>query len=49
LTTPYRIVGLEELAATIKEMSTDVVVSFGAGSIDRQTEALATVAEAKCR
>jgi hypothetical protein len=25
------------------------VVSFGAGSIDRQTEALAAVAEAKCR
>ena len=49
LTAPYRIVGLEELAATIKEMPTDVVVSFGAGSIDRQTEALAAVAEAKCR
>ena len=30
-------------------MKTDVVVSFGAGSIDRQTEALAAVAEAKCR
>lgn len=47
LTAPYRIVELEELAATIEEMTTDVVVSFGAGSIDRQTEALAAVARAK--
>jgi UDP-N-acetylmuramate--alanine ligase len=49
LTAPYRIVELEELPATIEQMTTDVVVSFGAGSIDRQTEALAAVAEAKCR
>jgi UDP-N-acetylmuramate--alanine ligase len=49
LTAPYRIVELEELAATIEQMKTDVVVSFGAGSIDRQTEELAAVAEAKCR
>ena len=47
LTAPYRIVELEELAATIEQMKTDVVVSFGAGSIDRQTEALAAVARAK--
>ncbi|MBR5135856.1 MAG: UDP-N-acetylmuramate--L-alanine ligase, partial [Rikenellaceae bacterium] len=49
LTAPYRIVELENLAAAIEDMSTDVVVSFGAGSIDRQTEALAAVAESKCR
>ncbi len=47
LTAPYRIVELEELAQTIEQMTTDVVVSFGAGSIDRQTEALAAVARAK--
>lgn len=47
LTVPYRIVELADLADEVARMTTDVVVSFGAGSIDRQTEALAAVARAK--
>lgn len=41
VTKPCRIVEREELANTIKEMTTDVVVSFGAGNIDACCEALA--------
>ena len=47
LTAPYRIVELDALADEVAAMTTDVVVSFGAGSIDRKTAELAAVAEAK--
>lgn len=41
LTVPWRMAGREELAARVAEMTTDVVVSFGAGNIDACCEALA--------
>jgi UDP-N-acetylmuramate--alanine ligase len=41
VTKPCRIVEREELAQTIGEMSTDVVVSFGAGNIDAYCSAIA--------
>ncbi len=47
ITVPCRIVALDGLAAAVAAMDTDVVVSFGAGSIDRCTEALAEAARAK--
>ena len=40
---PCRIVEREELAQTIGEMDTDVVVSFGAGNIDACCESLAEI------
>lgn len=47
ITVPCRIVELDDLAAMVAAMDTDVVVSFGAGSIDRCTEALAEAARKK--
>lgn len=41
LKVPCRIVGREELAATVSAMDTDVVVSFGAGDIDACCAAIA--------
>ncbi|MBQ2027038.1 MAG: UDP-N-acetylmuramate--L-alanine ligase, partial [Alistipes sp.] len=41
VTKPCRIVEREELAQTISEMDTDVVVSFGAGNIDACCAAIA--------
>jgi len=43
VTKPCRIVEREELAQTISEMATDVVVSFGAGNIDACCNDLAAV------
>ena len=47
VTKPCRIVEREELAKTIGEMATDVVVSFGAGNIDACCEDLAKVISEK--
>ena len=47
VTVPCRIVDREELAATVAEMDTDVVISFGAGNIDACCEALAGVLKKK--
>jgi UDP-N-acetylmuramate--alanine ligase len=44
---PCRIVEREELAQTIGEMATDVVVSFGAGNIDACCESLAEAIKRK--
>jgi UDP-N-acetylmuramate--alanine ligase len=44
---PCRIVEREELATTIAAMTTDVVVSFGAGNIDACCERLAEVISTK--
>ena len=41
VTVPHKIVEREELAATIAETETDVVVTFGAGNIDACCEAVA--------
>ena len=43
VTKPCRIVEREELSATIKDMTTDVVVSFGAGNIDACCNDIANV------
>lgn len=47
VTVPCRIVERAELAATVGEMTTDVVVSFGAGNIDACCEALAETLKRK--
>lgn len=47
LTVPYRIVERDRLVETVASMDTDIVVSFGAGNIDRCAEALAEVAAKK--
>ncbi|MBR0339762.1 MAG: UDP-N-acetylmuramate--L-alanine ligase, partial [Alistipes sp.] len=47
VTKPCRIVEREALAATIGEMDTDVVVSFGAGNIDSCCESLAEIIKRK--
>ena len=47
VTVPCRIVPREELAATVAGMTTDVVISFGAGNIDACCEALADVLKKK--
>ena len=44
---PCRIVEREELAQTIGEMGTDVVVSFGAGNIDACCSAIADIISKK--
>ena len=44
---PCRIVEREELAQTIGEMDTDVVVSFGAGNIDACCDDIAKVMASK--
>ena len=49
VTKPCRIVEREVLAATLAEMDTDVVVSFGAGNIDACCEAVAEVIAEKCK
>ena len=43
VTVPCRIVEREELAETLGQMDTDVVVTFGAGNIDAYCEAVAEV------
>jgi UDP-N-acetylmuramate--alanine ligase len=49
VTKPCRIVEREALAATIGEMDTDVVVSFGAGNIDSCCESLAEIISKKAK
>ena len=49
VTKPCRIVEREALAATVADMATDVVVSFGAGNIDACCMAVAEAIAAKCR
>ena len=49
VTVPCRIVGRERLADEVAAMDTDIVVSFGAGNIDACCQALAAVAEKKCK
>lgn len=41
LSVPYRIVEREALCDTLEQMTTDVVISFGAGNIDAYCEAIA--------
>lgn len=47
ITTPWRLVAKSELAATLGAMTTDVVVTFGAGDIDRECMAVCEVLSAK--
>ncbi len=48
-TIPWRIVPKEQVAQTIAEMPTDVVVSFGAGNIENHTDEIAAVITAKAK
>ena len=45
---PCTIVEADDLAKTIAQMDTDIVVTFGAGNIDARCQAVADVIEAKC-
>lgn len=47
ITVPCEIVPKSELAAHIASLETDIVVTFGAGDIDRECEKVAKVLEAK--
>ena len=49
VTVPQRIVEREHLAATLAEMDTDVVVTFGAGNIDACCDAVAAAIAEKCK
>jgi UDP-N-acetylmuramate--alanine ligase len=44
---PWRVVPKESLAAELGVMSTDVVVTFGAGNIENHVEEIAAAVEAK--
>ncbi len=47
ITAPWKLVAKSELAATLGAMDTDVVVTFGAGDIDRECAAVCEVLGAK--
>lgn len=47
ITSPWKLVAKSELAATLGAMDTDVVVTFGAGDIDRECAAVCEVLSAK--
>lgn len=47
ITAPWKLVAKSELAATLGAMDTDVVVTFGAGDIDRECAAVCEVLSAK--
>jgi UDP-N-acetylmuramate--alanine ligase len=47
ITVPWRVVGKDKLAATIAEMGTDVVVTFGAGNIADHCAEIAEVVKHK--
>jgi UDP-N-acetylmuramate--alanine ligase len=47
ITSPWRLVAKSELATTLGAMTTDVVVTFGAGDIDRECMAVCEVLSTK--
>mgnify|MGYP002517723244 CR=1 FL=1 len=47
ITVPWRVVERESLAQALKDMDTDIVVTFGAGNIDAYCSAVAEVIERK--
>ena len=48
LTTEWQMVERDDIAATLKGLDTDVVVTFGAGNIDVVCSAVAETLRAKC-